>query len=192
MPTPFRHLHSCPVVSNAGHLVWPPGVIQQEARLTANQTTAHRPAPHNRILGAQTSTAWLLGNPVLAFIKNLSYFNLSECNIIFLNSNLHSHECAGTKSLLQGRNFPTACYMFILWVLLISTAQHLLSHGFHGKRSIYCLLSFSLFFFFCSACSCQFENISKNKTTKVKSNTRLPLFPLFIFSCIKYVACPRI
>lgn len=85
--------------------------------------------------------------------QNVSYFNINDCNITFLNSALHSllmcryQNILFFPSLLQGRIFPTVCYMFILSVSLISTAQHLLSPGFHGKK-VYLLFAQIIFCLF--------------------------------------------
>lgn len=90
-------------------------------------------------------------NPALVFIKMcliLMFVNVMSSNFriqTFILIDVQIPKDLIFPSLLQGRNFPTVCYMFTLSVLLISTAQHLLSHGFHGKRaSIVCLDYFLL------------------------------------------------
>ena len=122
--------------------------------------------------------------------QTLSYFNISEFNIICLNSDLHSLlMCRYQKTLFFFQVFCKA-EMFPQCV----TCSYCQFHSF-PQHNIYCLMVsmvkglsvVCLDYFF--ACSWHFENISKNETAKVKSNIVFPLFLLFIFSYKKYMAC---
>ena len=112
----------------------------------AKHATKHRAASTMKNDLVQNLNSAAVEKVCSSIYQTLFYFNISECNIIFLNSDLHSlWMCQYQKtlifpSLLWGRNFPTVCYTFIPSVPLISTARYVLCHGFHGKRSTFYLL----------------------------------------------------
>lgn len=163
-------------------------VIEFVAQNTSKYTPMYGTAPYDKELSGPKSHSAAAEKSCSGIYQNVSYFKISDCNIIFLNSDLHSLLMCSTKrsyfskSPARYKSLYSACSTFILSVSLISTAQHLLSHGFHGKRFICCWLR--LFF----ACSHHSENIFKNETAKVKSNIFFPLFLLFIISYLKYIA----
>lgn len=114
-----------------------------DIELVANRDIAKHATMHRT---ASTMKNYLVQNLNTAAVEifcssiyqTLFYFNISECNILFLNSDLHSLFMCRYQmtlffpSLLWGRNFPTVCYTFIpsvpqrnMYCLMVSTVKGL-------------------------------------------------------------------